>query len=227
MGNDAKLFASERFENMLTRENATMWQKFYKNNAHLFYGGEIEQAARILELINFADDIQSAGEISYLKSLLDLSNLKIERYLSAQQKEQLTDALLTYKNFLDSTMQKAREFPEISKGDMYDYLLMVQRKENQNVLMILYDNRVVKGKCRLFADNKFHVYHLLKVGGSDYQFMEIKAIYILGPIEKRLAYYNEYLNFLPPRQAYVERFGEIIQIEMQQEIRAIERNRHL
>ena len=99
MGNDAKFFASENFTNMLSREKATLWQTDYQKNSQLFYGGEIEQATRLLSLLSFARDIKSAGEINYLKSLLELSNLNLDRYLSPQQKTELNDALATFQNF--------------------------------------------------------------------------------------------------------------------------------
>lgn len=226
MGNDAKLLASENFTNMLSREKAALWQTDYQKNSQLFYGGEIEQATRLLSLLSFARDIKSAGEINYLKSLLELSNLNLDRYLTPQQKTELNDALATFQNFLDFTMQEAQPPSPAAKNTLDDYVTMFQRKENQNVILLLYDNRLIEGQCSFIPDHKFNVYHALKVGGSVYQFMEIKAIYVIGPIEKRLVYYNDYLNKLPPRQAFCKKFGELIEIEMKQEIRAIERNKH-
>ena len=96
---------------------------------------------------------------------------------------------------------------------------MIEKQEKPMVL-INKENQNFKGLVNIGPGRKQNLYHFIRAEGGLERVMNTKAVITLA--DERCIYYNDYLNYLPPKESYIKKFGEQVQMAFNQEQRYTE-----
>ena len=169
-------------------------------------------------------EICAASHTLNLKQIAEMtSEISFEKYLSEDEARNFFELGAFFREQLVSLQNSALKKGIAREGNIYDEVCLLQKAAGRNVFVLTADNIAMQGKIKIELDKLHNVHHAIKLNGISFPLMEVKCVAEsknMSPI-----FYNDFLNDLPPKTAYIKKFGEQVEFALWQESDMSERSR--
>ncbi len=203
----------------LAPECAKAWERDYSNLRGSVTASTLESTLEFLKILDlYLRDLYLAAFLLNVKKQVERGGVGIEKYLNSFQKNDLHSAEKYFYDKLDFLRCQAENAGLAVDCFQWQATEKIIRSEGKRMVLILQDDRVVRGVVNYEADRDHQLYHMIFAEGCHFQLMDVKMVLtedVFGALTP--IYYNQHLENFSPREAYIKKFGEQVEFAFFQE----------
>ncbi len=206
----------------LDRENAAKFKEYMAVNIDFVTQSDLDRLCFFFEKLQKQKgyDIYNAGKLIAFKKQAEDIGFSVFQYMNNQDISKFSHFCERYFFDLQKIKKQAFACQIASSKWVTDDVCRLLENEGKSMLLIDFEDRIFKGKINISPDREFNLYHRISAEGGEHLLMDTKAV--LDFDDDRCLYYNDFLNYYPPKLSYIKKFGEQVKIAFQQEERLSE-----
>lgn len=220
--------ASENFNqqlsSLLSPEKKELWLQDYPSVSLQASPAIFEILAEFFSLLKRNQlEICAVSRAFNLKQIAETNApVRLEKYMSENQQHAFFNMGAFFREQLETLKLRSQEKGIAGEGNVIADACTLQKFKGKKVLLLDKSDIAVEGKFSIEIDNRHWVHHMFKIGSTCFPMMETKCLALsnLEPI-----YFNEFLFDLPPRTAFIKKYGEQAAFALWQESSISERTR--
>lgn len=196
----------------LDKAGANKFKCFLSNNSQFVSESDLDKLLMFFNLL-FAQkdyDFYSTGKLISCKKYAEDIGASVFEFLPNNQIKKFSGFCEKFYLQMQSIKKQAFESQIAQSKWVTDDVCRLLENEGKPMIIFTHEDKVFKGLVNVEPDREFNLYHYIVAEGSAHQLMTIKGIITYPNYE--CLYYNDFLNYLPPKQSYIKKFG--VQVEM-------------
>lgn len=196
----------------LEKDGASKFKNFLSNHSQFISDSDLDKLLLFFKQL-FAQndyDFYLTGKLISCKKYAEDIGASVFEFLPNNQIKKFSGFCEKFYLQMQSIKKQAFESQIAQSKWVTDDVCRLLENEGKAMLIITYDDKIFKGQINVEPDRDFNLYHYVIAEGTAHQLMDIKAIVTLPKMQ--CVYYNDFLNYLTPKQSYIKKFG--IQVKM-------------
>ncbi len=203
-------------------KDAQKFKKYVEENAQFVTPSDLDKFLAFFSLLQQQNhyDFYITGKLIFHKKYAEDIGASIFEFLPNSQVSKFSGYCERFCRQLQTIRKQAIENGIAASKWITDDVCRLLENHDKPMLLITYENKIFKGLVNIVPDRKQNLYHFISAEGGLHRLMDTKAVITLP--DERCIYYNDYLNYLPPKESYIKKFGEQVQMAFNQEARYTE-----